>query len=144
MNEFYLIPRPVSVQRGTGVFNLDPDTRIVAAESLSPVAELMRAWLQSATSCSFPLSIYSGGMAEDRTIMLTTSGAGEFLAAEDELRRDGYVLDVTPDGICIRAFTLQGAFYAVQSLKQMLPFASPADGHSQEYACEVPCMRILD
>lgn len=51
----------------------------------------------------------------------------------------GYVLEVTPEGILIQAVTETGLFYGEQSLKQMKRFFTDANGN-----LEIPCMRIVD
>ena len=37
------------------------------------------------------------------------------------INKEGYSLDISEDGIEIRASSSHGAFYAVQSLRQLLP-----------------------
>lgn len=63
---------------------------------------------------------------------------------DQTLPEEGYRLDVTPKGVEVRASRFPGFFYAVQSLRQMLPAAvygtEPAPG--EEWV--LPCVSIED
>ena len=63
---------------------------------------------------------------------------------DQTLPEEGYRLDVTPKGVEVRASRFPGFFYAVQSLRQMLPAAvygtEPAPG--KEWV--LPCVSIED
>ena len=56
---------------------------------------------------------------------------------------EGYILDIQPDVVEIRAKTDQGAFYAVQSLRQLLPSKLENNKYRQE-EYNLPCIRIKD
>lgn len=51
----------------------------------------------------------------------------------------GYILEVTADGVAIQALTETGLFYGEQSLKQMLRHFAQENGQ-----IVIPCMRIVD
>lgn len=53
----------------------------------------------------------------------------------------GYVLEVTPEGLRLQASTETGLFYGEQSIKQLVRHYSKNDTIS---AFEIPCMRIVD
>jgi len=72
-------------------------------------------------------------------ILLTTAGA------EASLGREGYVIEVTPTEVIIRAPQSAGLFYGVQTFRQLLPDAS--FGLTQTDSKEgfaIPCVRIED
>lgn len=75
----------------------------------------------------------------------TEATAGEiWLAVDASLPSEGYTLDVNGNGIAIKAATDAGFFYAIQTLKQLLP----RDLFGEEVNCEaewtIPFVSIID
>lgn len=75
----------------------------------------------------------------------TEAKAGEiWLAVDASLPSEGYTLDVNGNGIAIKAATDAGFFYAIQTLKQLLP----RDLFGEEVNCEaewtIPFVSIID
>ncbi|MBO4445031.1 MAG: beta-N-acetylhexosaminidase [Bacteroidaceae bacterium] len=62
--------------------------------------------------------------------------------ADQSLGEEAYVLEVAPKGITITSSTPAGAFYALQSLKQMVPAEAVADRNVR--CVELPCCTIED
>ncbi|MBB6112841.1 hexosaminidase [Mucilaginibacter lappiensis] len=60
---------------------------------------------------------------------------------KEGINAEGYELSITPTGIHIFASTNTGAFYAVQSLKTMIPPVALAD---PKKSIEIPCAEIKD
>ena len=108
-----VIPRPVHMTRGTGTFLLTPTTVVVTDRATRDIGHRLADWLQPATG--YRLSV--GGAAGAATHVVS-------LRIDPTLSRlgdEGYRLLVTPTRITIRAFRPAGAFYAVQTLRQLLP-----------------------
>ncbi len=146
MQEFYIIPKPTLIRNEPGVFRLDPDVRIVTSNDLRSAALVLRELVKNATKIELPIEICSICVPEKDAIVFTTAAVGEVLAPHglNQMNGEGYVLDVTGDGICVRAFTPRGAFYAVQSLRQMLPLDVEDNASDDEFSWELPCARIID
>jgi hexosaminidase len=77
------------------------------------------------------------------------AGAGDDarlqLDIDPSLPDQGYTLSVTPEGVRIRGGSPAGVFYAVQTLKQLLPAeASRRAWPTREAGWSVPCCRIED
>lgn len=107
-----LIPKPVSLAAGDGVYTLPSRPQVVvhpAPEALLPIAA--------------DLAEQLGGGVETATT--APAGAiGLALAASDPtLGDEGYELTVTPAGVTIRANRPAGVFYGVRTLRQLLPAA---------------------
>ncbi|WP_269044666.1 beta-N-acetylhexosaminidase [Paenarthrobacter sp. Z7-10] len=100
-----LIPRPVSVTQGDGVFVLDAATAVDAPAALRGVA----AWLQGALRPATGLQIAAG--VGGNVVLLTEPG----LAAE------GFELTVTPAEVRIAGGSAAGVFYGCQALLGLLP-----------------------
>jgi hexosaminidase len=107
-----IVPAPVSVSPGQQPYRITDATAIRAeagSAAATRIAERLADWLRPATG--FPLPV--GG--EQGEIALLLSGA------DAELGDEGYQLDVTAEGITIRANAPAGLCNGVQTLRQLLP-----------------------
>ena len=66
-----------------------------------------------------------------------------YFIKDDSLTNEGYILEVLPKNIKIKAKTDQGAFYAAQSLRQLLP-PEFENGTFQDEEVIIPCTTIKD
>lgn len=111
-----LIPRPVHLSPGRGVFHLTAHTVIVitpATRETRAVAQTLAESLRPATGFDLPVRPQS---SRDATVIeLSLRAAGAALGSE------GYTLRVTPTRITISARAPAGLFYGVQTLRQLLP-----------------------
>jgi hexosaminidase len=119
-----VIPRPVSVSAGSGNFILASTTGIYVqpgTDEAMAVGQYLADHLRPATGYSLPVRAASGAPAGGN-ITLTLTGADPALGPE------GYQLTVTPDQVTLAADQPAGLFYAIQTLRQLLPPAvdSPA------------------
>ena len=74
------------------------------------------------------------------TLSAVHDNAALSLRTDSTLASEGYALDVTPEGITIRAARPAGFFYALQSLRQLLPFSFTPSAT----AAVIPCVSIMD
>src|SRR2546426_9409694 len=108
-----VIPKPAHLTRGTGSFVVTPTTVVVTDRATRDIGHQLADWLQPATG--YRLSV--GGAAGAATHVVSLRIDPTLARLGDE----GYRLSVTPTRITIRAFRPAGAFYAVQTLRQLLP-----------------------
>jgi hexosaminidase len=129
-----IIPAPLSVTTGDGVFRLDAATVIAAPRVARGVARLLHEELSPSTG--LPLRVV-GERPTAPAIRLVLTGA------DAETGEEGYRLSVRAAGVEIRAATPAGLFYGCQSLRQLLPPAglAPALRHAE---WTVPCCEIVD
>jgi len=129
-----VVPQPLSMKPALGTFTLRSDTKIVASDAARNEAEKLRGYLAPATG--FPLDLARRGGANTISIVLDRK--------LDRLGPEAYRLTVRPDRVEIRAPRPAGAFYGVQTLRQLLPTAifrrAPVGGA----AWTVPCVEIED
>ncbi|HEY0872158.1 MAG TPA: beta-N-acetylhexosaminidase [Vicinamibacterales bacterium] len=112
-----LVPRPVSLDLRDGEFTFTPETVIhTESEDYAFSARFLAAHIGLAVGPQ-PLKVEIGGEAPAGSISFRkpygisdTIGTGE-----------GYGIEITREGIIIRSDSPAGAFYATQTLRQLLP-----------------------
>lgn len=103
-----IIPMPQNLVQNQGVFKLSSGTSFGATtDEAKTVAEFFAAKMRNATG-------YNISVSDKGDITLTLDAA---LDVNDE----GYTLDVTSEGVTVKAKTPQGLFYGMQSFMQLLP-----------------------
>lgn len=117
-----VVPRPAQLEStGDAPFVLLPGARIIAAgPGADRVGRLLRAEL--ATDCQ-----------HDLLVAHEPPGFGDIaiVIADDEVDvargREGYTLEVSAEGVRIGAATATGAFWGVQTLRQLIPAVCDGD-----------------
>jgi len=106
-----IIPMPNSVKESKGAFILNPETAIVVKDA--DFQEVATDFIESISApAGFSLPISKNACRNAIVIKRDTS-----------LPEEGYTLEVTPNVVMIGASKPAGAFYALQSFKQLLPAA---------------------
>ncbi|HEX5473510.1 MAG TPA: beta-N-acetylhexosaminidase, partial [Vicinamibacterales bacterium] len=108
-----VIPRPVSVTEHAGHFTITPRTVIWTDAASAPVGRQLARYLEPAMG--FTLRVKVGGARPARAIALRRDRSLGRLGPE------GYLLEVRPAHVIARAPHPAGLFYAVQTLRQLLP-----------------------
>ncbi len=120
-----VIPLPVKIVEGEGVFCVQEGMRIGAAIQALEVGERMQKLLQEATG--FAVALADEGAIE----LVVDDGTG--------LPKEGYRLSVKTGGVRVEAATTAGLFYGVQTLRQLWPAGAKDAG-----SLELPCVEIED
>ncbi|AZM46312.1 beta-N-acetylhexosaminidase [Streptomyces sp. WAC 06738] len=129
-----IIPTPSRSSPRPGSYALGPDTPLhVADPALTPVARVLREQLLPGTGCTLPPG--RGG------IELALAGD---LAADPGAGPEAYRLTIGPDGIRIAAGGPAGAFYGVQTLRQLLPPHTLRHSALDEGPWDLSCVEIED
>ncbi len=130
---YHLIPLPSSLKPGQGQFTITGDTKILLAssdEGLKTAAAHLAALLIKATGTTIaPVE----GTEQKDAILFSLDPS----IASDE----GYSLSVSPFEVSIRAKTGAGAFYAVQTLRQLMPTEAES---GKTASLSIPCVEITD
>ena len=108
-----VIPKPATLTRTAASFELTPGTAIVTDRSTYDIGIQLADWLQPATGYRLAVVGAAGTGGQVVSIRLDPTLA--------RLGDEGYRLTVTRSRIAIRAFRPAGAFYGVQTLRQLLP-----------------------
>jgi hexosaminidase len=124
-SEVFIIPQPTEQITTKGSFILNASTGINYDEHFKISAEFLKSFIEGGSN--FELKV---------------NGVISFIK-DETLTKESYSLEILPNNIKIKAKTDQGAFYAVQSLRQLLP--PELENHTfQENEIAIPCVTIKD
>ena len=122
-----VFPTPVTYQTKEGTNTISSSTAIV----FDPVFTNEAAYLKDELA-SFTTATFSADQNAVNSIQLTVDNA---------LPEEGYTLSVTKNKIKISASKAVGIFYAIQSLKSLLPLDA---WKTKQATLSVPCIEITD
>lgn len=127
-----VIPYPATVMEGEGAFVFTEKTVIAFEEKeLEPVVKDFAVLFK--TPAGFVPKLKAN------------SKKGEVcIRKDDSIREEGYTLEVSPEKIDIKVAGVKGAFYALQTLRQLLPPAIEATESRKGIVWEVPAITIAD
>ncbi|MFA6107420.1 MAG: beta-N-acetylhexosaminidase [Candidatus Latescibacterota bacterium] len=131
-----LIPWPVALEYGQGEFTFTSDSLIATDEASRSTAAQLVAFLQPATGFAPRIAPDAGNAGSSIVLSQDQSLTG--------LGTEGYRLVVTPEQIRLTAPTQAGLFYAVQTLRQLLPPPIFSSAVVRGAAWTVPCVTIED
>lgn len=130
-----IIPKPNHIDIENGLFELTPETVLVADENLISCAQQLADYLEPATGFFLSLQFEPDGKKYIRLNLNTDiSSLGE----------EGYVLQVKKENIEISAYHQKGIFYGIQTLRQLLPGEILREAPANDTRWIIPCLRIED
>lgn len=129
---FSLVPCPVSLVPGTGNFHFSAKTSF-AVENEGQ-AEQVRQFTELLTR--------AGGFTP--RIKVDSRKGDVCLVTDVTLKSEAYKLEITIKKITIRASDLQGFYYALQSIRQLLPSAIESEQVTENVDWTVPALTITD
>jgi len=117
-----VVPQPVRLEIGNGQLALNAGTHIAVSDvgdsALMRLADQTAALLNGDWALAAVVDDHSSASAPAEGILLA-------LDPQMALPDEGYRLDVTDQGVTIRASTHAGIFYGIQTLRQLLPVREP-------------------
>ena len=131
-----IIPQPESLTVGRGQFKLGATTVVYADGPTTDLARRFAASLAPATGLT--MQVRAGAAA-------ATSGIR--VIRDQRLTRlgpEGYELVVSPRLVTVRAREAAGAFYGLQTVRQLLPPEIFRDARVDSVAWTVPAVRVVD
>lgn len=128
-----IIPTPVSLEQAEGNFSLSKNMKIAAS---TPEAKTVAEYFAGQMNLATGYDIKVGDDATGRVELIID----EALDVNDE----GYMLDVTPHSVVVKAKTAQGLFYGMQSFMQLLPAEIQSQVEVDGIAWTAPAVSIKD
>jgi hexosaminidase len=135
--ELSVIPRPTSLVAGRGVFTLSPRTTIWSDRADSAVARRFSRSLAPATALDLPVRI--GTSTSGNRIVFRRAAS-----RDTTLGPEGYRLSVQPGVVTITSSAPAGAFYATQTLLQLLPADVYRSAPVSKQTWTIPAVNIQD
>lgn len=113
-----IIPLPVEIKEGAGIFRVSERTKILVDPGQKELEYMARLTVEKLTNSGGPaLSIapYVPGKKLRNSIVLTLRNEDKTIGDE------GYILNITKNGLILSANSGKGIFYGLQSLYQLFP-----------------------
>ena len=127
-----LIPYPVTLVEGEGAFVFSEKT-VVALEDkeLEPIARDF-------------VELFTEPAGFTPKLKVKSKKGEVYLMKDDSFQEEGYALEVTPEKIVVKAAGVKGAFYALQTLRQLLPSDIEGNECKPDVIWKVPSVRVTD
>ena len=140
--EINVIPKPAEVIKGTGTFQLNSKTEIIADDNAEMTAKQLQKFLQPATGLK--LEIDEPGNFFTNLFTSNDNKITLKLDEDAELGEEAYTLASNEDGVVITAKTEAGLFYGCQTLRQLLPAEVFANELQKDVKWTIPAVTIKD
>ena len=124
LKEIGIIPKPLFQEMNKGVFVLDENIRFISDTELNQVSDYLKLYIEENYQVSFT------PQKESKKIVFTSN--------DSISNEEGYELKIGENSILISSKNSKGAFYAVQSLLQLMPIKSNG------LAIAIPCLELQD
>ena len=132
-----IVPAPKVLVESSGEFRAAGAPVAVSSAAAAAATDL-------AASFAADLTASSGKESRVNAFSGRTPAKGIVFDFDADLAAEAYTLDVTPGKVLVKASSTSGFFYAVQSLKQLLPVAIYTGVRDAESSWTIPCVHIED
>jgi hexosaminidase len=132
-----LIPYPVKLEVRPGAFRFADKPRILVNAPARPTGEYLSDVLASELAVRLPV-------AEESTVSVSTGNISVHITSDAELGEEGYRMDVEPTAVRISAATAAGAFYGVQTLRQLIATERDLSSNTSAVQQTISCLHIED
>lgn len=129
-----VIPTPVNLTQNEGVFKVGKNMAFqVTTPEAKTVAEFFASKINLATGYQV--------MVGDKEV---SNGISLVIDEGLDVNNEGYTLDVTPQGVTVKAKTPQGLFYGMQTFMQLLPAEIESPSVVNGIAWTAPSVTVKD
>ncbi len=128
-----IIPQPAEMISGTGFFEVNSKTRLFnSSAELSVLNKTFQKQINKETGIEIGISKMP---LKSNTIELIYDKA---------FTTEAYQLEINTNKISIKAGSPAGAFYALQTIKQLIPIQFSGSDKPKDIACNIPAVKITD
>lgn len=128
--ELNLIPKPQSVELKNGTFKIDKNTSIFFEPEFEIAGNFLNEFLQNGLGFQFKI---------------TSKKDAKIIIEKDTSQiSEGYLLNISDSKIIIKAGDSGGAFYAIQTLRQLLPTELEQNNTAENASFLIPQLTIID
>lgn len=137
-NELALVPMPNEIQVRSNQFTLTDETPVYVASELAATSQVdtLLSQLKHASGIDLTRQEYSSNS--------DTPSIGLIFSYNKELAAEAYKLNITPKCAIVEASTPNGAFYAIQTIRQLLPTAIFGKELQTDAVWSIPCLTVND
>ena len=139
-NVFSIIPKPVHLEQKNGKFIIDAQTKIIISsenEEVRNIGEYLGDIILTSSGKRLDIITKYESYAELKKIEFS-------LQSNSDLGAEGYQIKVDKDSVVLTASAPAGLFYAVQTLRQLLPAEIEKKDSSQDLNLSLPALEIED
>ena len=129
-----LVPYPFSVESGRGVFE-------IAGADFYVDPSLGERTMKAVDDFRLLLS---GASGDESLLSEGKSGASVVFLQDSTLGKEEYNLDVTQRKVVVKCSDLNGAVYAIETIKQLLPVEIYKNSPAENVSWTIPCVKIHD
>ncbi len=129
-----VIPVPVSLTQNEGVFKVGKN---MAFQASTPEAKTVAEFFASKMNLATGYQVTVG----DKEV---SNGISLLIDESLDVNNEGYILDVTANGVVVKAKTPQGLFYGMQTFMQLLPAEIESPVVVNGIAWTTPCVSVKD
>ena len=134
-SQVVIIPEPVEIREGKGIFEITKKTSLYADNGLKEVREYLQKLFLPASGWSIPSTAKAD---EEHSIKLSLN------VDAPKIGEEGYILKSNEKEILIKAKTPTGVFYGIQTLRQLLPKEIESQNAISNMKWLVPCITVKD
>lgn len=141
LNNFYpIIPKPMKLVEKNGQFVFSPKTKVLYfpdSDEIKGIADYFVEMLHRSGGLNIKVKPVSTPVSSKNSLLMV-------LDTTLNLEPEGYVLNIKSGKIEIRAKESSGLFYAIQTLRQLLPPQIESAINLENLVFKVPCAEIID
>ena len=129
---FSLMPYPMEVTKGEGKFVFTNKTVVAVEDEGSEL--IAKDFVQ----------LFSKAAGFTPKLKVGSKKGDVLIRIDKEVKPEAYVLDINPEKIVINTSGAAGAFYALQTIRQLLPLSIEGGSRSDATVWSVPALTIKD
>jgi hexosaminidase len=136
-NIYAIIPAPVSLAEMNGRFTFSERSKIILStlnDETRLAADFLALLIRNPTGLSIPVE--KGGRARAGSVFMSIDTS--------IVNHEGYILSVSPKNVIIKAKSAVGLYYAIQTIRQLLPVDVEKDIKVEGLILSIPACQIKD